>query len=91
MPEVHGGCFDSFNPEVTSFLRQSRTVIYQQTGDWAGSQQLALQMLADLRQQQSVTFAFFDVFWVAAFASLALVFLVFLMKPSGAETNPIKK
>ena len=86
-----GDFVDSFNPEVTSFLQQSRTVIYQQTGDWAGSQQLALQMLADLRQQQSVTFAFFDVFWVAAVASLALVFLVFLMKPSVAETNPIKK
>jgi hypothetical protein len=35
--------------------------------------------------------AFFDVFWVAAVASLALVFLVFLMKRSVVETTPNKK
>ena len=48
-------------------------------------------MLADLRRQQAGSFAFFDVFWVAAVASLALVFLVFLMKRSVAETNPNRK
>jgi hypothetical protein len=32
--------------------------------------------------------AYFDVFWVAAVASLVLVFLVFLMKRSVAEKNP---
>ena len=46
---------------------------------------MALQMLADLRQQQATTFAFLDIFWVAAVMSLALVFLVFLMKRSVAE------
>ena len=73
---------------MTSFLEQTRAVFYQQTGDSAGSQQMALQMLADLRQQQAVSFAFFDVFWVAAVASLGLVFLVFLMKRSVAQKTP---
>ncbi len=80
-----GEFLDPFNPEVTSFLQQTRAFFYQQTGDSAGSQQLALQMLADLRQQQTVSFAFFDVFWVAAATSLVLVFLVLLMKPSAAK------
>jgi len=83
-----GEFLDSFNPEVTSFLQQTGAVFYQQTGDSAGSQQIALQMLADLRRQQTASFASFDVFWVAAIASLGLVFLVCLMKRSVAVTNP---
>ena len=85
-----GELLDSLNPEVSSFLEQTRAFFYQQTGDPAGSQQIALQMLANLRQQQAASFAFFDVFWVAAVASLALVFLAFLMKRSVAEANPGK-
>ena len=70
-----GEFLDPFNPEANSFLEQTREFFYQQTGDLAGSQQLALQSLADLVQQQTVSFAFFDVFWVAAVASLGLVFM----------------
>jgi DHA2 family multidrug resistance protein len=80
-----GEFLDPFNPEVTFFLQQTRAFFYQQTGDSAGSQQLALQMLADLRQQQTASFAFLDVFWVAAATSLVLVLLVLLMKPSAAK------
>jgi DHA2 family multidrug resistance protein len=79
-----GEFLDAFNPEASSFLEQTRAFFYQQTGDPAGSHQQALQALADLRQQQATSFAFFDVFWVAAVASLGLVFLVFLMKRSVA-------
>ena len=80
-----GDFLDPFNPEVTSFLAQSQIVFHQQTGDPARSQALSLQVLADIRRQQAVTFAFLDVFWVAAVVSLGLVFLVFLMKRSAAE------
>jgi MFS transporter, DHA2 family, multidrug resistance protein len=83
-----GDCLDPFNPKVTSFLEQTRAFFYQHTGDPARSQQMALQMLADMRQQQAASFAFFDVFWVAAVVSLGLVLLVFLMKHSVAATNP---
>ena len=64
---------------------QTQAFFYQHTGDAAGSRQMALQQLADLRQQQAASFAFFDVFWVAAVASLVLVFLVLLMRRSVAE------
>lgn len=80
-----GDFLDPFNPEATSFLEQNQAVFYQQTGDPVGSQELALQMLADLRQQHAATFAFLDIFWVAAVVSLGLVFLVLLMKRSVAE------
>jgi DHA2 family multidrug resistance protein len=83
-----GDYLDPFNPELTSFLEQTQAFFYQQTGDPAGSQQLALQVLADLCQQQAASFAYFDVFWVAAVASLGLVFLVLLMKRSVVEKSP---
>jgi DHA2 family multidrug resistance protein len=86
-----GEFLDPFNPEASSFLEQTRAFFYQQTGDPAGSQQMALQALADLRQQQAASFAFFDVFWVAAVVSLGVVFLVFLMKRSVAGLPPNRK
>ena len=80
-----GEVLDSLNPKMTSFLQQTQAFFYQHTGDAARSRQMAVQQLADLRQQQAASFAFFDVFWVAAVASLVLVFLVLLMKRSVAE------
>jgi DHA2 family multidrug resistance protein len=75
---------DQFNPAVNSFLEQARALFFQQTGDPVGSQQMALQDLANLRQQQASSLAYFDVFWVAAVLGVALVFLVPLMKRSVA-------
>jgi DHA2 family multidrug resistance protein len=46
---------------------------------------MTLQALADLRQQQAASLAYFDVFWVCAAVGLALVILVLLMKRSVAE------
>jgi DHA2 family multidrug resistance protein len=46
---------------------------------------LAVQTLDNLRQQQAASMAFFDVFWVCAVLSAALVVLVLLMKRSVAE------
>ena len=57
----------------------------QHTGDPAGSHQMAVQKLADLRQQQAASLAYFDVFWVAAVLGVVLVFLVLFMKRSVAE------
>ena len=57
----------------------------QQTGDPAGSQQMAVQALDNLVQQQASSLAYFDVFWVAAVVGVALVLLVLLMKRSVAE------
>jgi DHA2 family multidrug resistance protein len=79
---------DQLNPHVNTFLEQARAFLFRQTGDAVASQQLAVQSLDDLRQAQAASFAFFDVFWVAAVASLVLVSLVFLMKRAVAGTNP---
>jgi hypothetical protein len=49
------------------------------------SLQLSVQSLDDLRQQQAASLAYFDVFWLCAVLSAALVVLVLLMKHSVAE------
>jgi DHA2 family multidrug resistance protein len=80
-----GEFLDPFNPTVTSFLEQGRAFFFRQTGDPAGSQEMALEMLENLRQQQAVSLAYFDDFWLFAMLALGLVCLVPLMKRSVAE------
>jgi DHA2 family multidrug resistance protein len=80
-----GENLDSLNPYVQSFFDSGRALFLQQTGDPAGSQQMALQLLANLRQQQAASLAYFDVFWLFAVLGVVLVFLVLLMKRSVAE------
>ena len=80
-----GDSLDPFNPHVQSFLERGQAFFMQQTGDPAGSQQRTVQVLADLRQQQAASLAYFDVFWVCAVLGVVLVFLVLLMKRSVAE------
>ena len=76
---------DQFNPAVNTYLEQARAFFYQQTGDPAASQDMALEGLATLREQQASSLAYFDVFWLCAALGVALVFLVLLMKRSVAE------
>jgi DHA2 family multidrug resistance protein len=80
-----GEFLDPFNPYVTSFLQQARAAFFQQTGDPAASQQMALQALDNLREQQASSLAYFDDFWLFGVLAFALVPLVFLMKRSVAE------
>jgi DHA2 family multidrug resistance protein len=80
-----GEFLDPLNPYVTTFLEQARSFFYQHTGDPAGSQQRAVQALADLRQQQAASLAYFDVFWACAVLGVALIPLVLLMRRSVAE------
>ena len=79
-----GEYLDPFNPAARSFIDQAQALFLQQTGDPVAAQQLALQALANLRQQQASALAYFDCFWVFAVVMLALVF-VLLMKRSVAE------
>jgi MFS transporter, DHA2 family, multidrug resistance protein len=76
---------DLLNPHVTSFLENARAFFYHITGDPAASKQMALAGLDNLRQQQALSLAYFDVFWLAAVLGVALVPLVFLMKRTVAE------
>jgi len=80
-----GDFLDPLNPSVRSFLQQSQANFFQQTGDPAASQQMSLQVLADLREQQAASLSYFDDFWLFAVIPVALVFLVLLMKRSVAE------
>jgi DHA2 family multidrug resistance protein len=77
------------NRYVQSFFERGQAYLMQQTGDPARSQRMTLQSLADLREQQASSLAYFDVFWVFAVLSLGLVLLVVLMKRSVAETGEL--
>jgi DHA2 family multidrug resistance protein len=80
-----GEFLDPLNVHVNSFLKQAQEFFFQQSGDPAGSQQMAWEALENLRQQQAASLAYFDVFWLFAVLAVALVFLVPLMKRSVAE------
>lgn len=80
-----GEFIDPLYPHVSEFLKQAREFFLQHTGDPAGSQQMALQALENLRQQQASSLTFFNIFWVAAVLGVVLVVLVLLMKRSVAE------
>ena len=80
-----GDSLSPLNPHVHSFLERGQTFFMQQTGDPAQSQQMTVQALANLRQQQAASLAYFDVFWLCAALGVSLVLLVLLMKRSVAE------
>jgi DHA2 family multidrug resistance protein len=80
-----GENLDTLNPYVQTFFDRGQAFFLQSTGDPAGSQQMTVQMLANLRQQQAASLAYFDVFWVCAALGVSLVLLVPLMKRSVAE------
>ena len=61
-----GDSLGPLNPHVQSFLERGHAFFMQHTGDPAGSQQMTVQALANLRQQQAASLAYFDVFWVCA-------------------------
>ncbi len=77
------------NAHVQLYFKEGQAYFLQQTGDPARSRQMTLQSLADLRQQQAASLAYFDVFWLFAVLSLGLVLLVLLMKRSAAEKGEL--
>ena len=80
-----GEFLDPLNPHVNAFSERAQAFFYQHTGDPAGSQQMAIQALDNLRQQQAASLAYFDVFWMCAALGVGLVVLVLFMKRSVAE------
>jgi DHA2 family multidrug resistance protein len=80
-----GEFLDPFNSTVSSYLAQAQAFFFQKTGDAPRAQRMALQRLSDLRGQQSLSMAYFDVFFVSAILAVLLAFLVLLMKRSVAE------
>jgi len=82
-----GENLDPLNPAVNSYLDQAQPVFLQQTGDPVAAKQMALQSLANLREQQSSALSYFDVFFIFAVVAVALVGLVFFMKRSVAAKD----
>ena len=76
---------DALNPVVRDLFVQGQEFFKQQNGDTVQSQQMTLAALARLRDQQALSLAYFDVFWVSAVVSLLLVPLVLLMRRSVAQ------
>jgi DHA2 family multidrug resistance protein len=77
------------NPYVQSFFDRGQDYFMRVTGDSTRSQRMTLQSLADLREQQAASLAYFDVFWLFAVLCLGLVLLVLLMKRSVAEKGEL--
>lgn len=82
-----GEYLDPFNAAAHSFLGGAQAFFLQQSGDPVASRQLALQALANLRQQQASSLAYFDSFWIFAAVTFLLLFVVLTMKRSVAEKN----
>jgi MFS transporter, DHA2 family, multidrug resistance protein len=73
------------NAHVRMFLERAQALFMQSTGDPARSNRLSVQELDDLRQQQALSLAYFDEFWIFAVVSAILLGLVLFMKRSVAE------
>jgi DHA2 family multidrug resistance protein len=76
---------DGLNPAVNQMLAQGQSFFMQQTGDLPLSRQLTLQTLANVRNQQASSLAYFDIFWASAALAVLLIFLVLLMRRAVAE------
>jgi DHA2 family multidrug resistance protein len=76
---------DALNPAVQNLFFNGKQFFLQVSGDPHGSQLDTLQVMANLRDQQATSLAYFDVFWSSAAVAVFLVFLVLLMRRSVAE------
>ena len=82
-----GENLDPLNPAVNSYLDQVQPGFLQQTGDPVAAKQMALQSLANLREQQASALSYFDIFFIFAVIAIALVGLVYFMKRSVAAKD----
>jgi DHA2 family multidrug resistance protein len=80
-----GEYLDPFNGAASSFIAHAQAFFFQHTADPVAAQQLGLQELANLRQQQASSLAYFDCFWMFAVLTFVLVFMALIMKRSVAE------
>jgi DHA2 family multidrug resistance protein len=80
-----GEYLDPFNAAAQSFLGNAKAFFHQYSADPVLSQERAWQALANVRQQQASSLAFFDCFWIFAALTFVLAFVALLMKRSVAE------
>jgi len=75
----------SLNPLLAAARQRGEQFFLQHTGDPVASRHMTLQMVSNLREQQALSLAYFDVFWCCAVLSIVLIGLVFIMRRSVAE------
>jgi len=80
-----GEHIDPFQPAVTQALQNGQKFFMQLTGDPHRSRLMSLSVIENLRDQQALSLAYFDIFWACAALGVLLIFLVLLMKRSVAE------
>lgn len=73
---------DPLNPAVANILELGQRLFLQHTGDPVAARYMAYQLMANMRDRQATSLAYFDIFWVAAVLALSLLVLVALMKRS---------
>jgi DHA2 family multidrug resistance protein len=76
---------DPFNPSLGPVLNQGQQFFLEQTGDPAAAQQMSLYVLQELRDQQALSLAYFDVFWASAALAIVLIGLILFMRRAVAE------
>jgi MFS transporter, DHA2 family, multidrug resistance protein len=76
---------DTLNHAVTQTLSQGQTFFMQLTGDPHLSHLMSLQVLADARDRQALSLAYFDIFWASAAIAICMIGLVLLMRRAVAE------
>ena len=74
-----------FHQAANLYSSQLQAYFFQRTGDAALSHRMTVQMLANVREEQASSLAYFDCFWAFAVVALVLSLLVLFMKRSVAE------
>ena len=74
-----------FHPAVNLNVKQLQEFFFQRTGDADLSRHMGVQVIANIRQQQTASLAYFDCFWAFAVLASVLIVFVLLMKRSVAE------
>jgi DHA2 family multidrug resistance protein len=76
---------DPLNPAVMSYLQTITPNFVRDIGDPVAAKEMALQALSTVRDQQALSLAYFDAFFILAVVGVALACLVPLMKRSVVE------
>jgi MFS transporter, DHA2 family, multidrug resistance protein len=76
---------DPLNPTLREYLSGLWSNLTPVTGDPAAAEAMGYQVIDNLRQQQALSLAYFDVFWVSAVVAVVLIGFALLMRRSVAE------
>ncbi len=80
-----GERLDSLNPTLYLALQQGQAYFTRHSGDIPFARRQALAAVEQLRHQQALSLAYFDVFWISAIVAAGFVLLMPLMRRSVAE------